>query len=839
MPYDPSSVEPRWQKWWEDHGTFVAKDNFELPKFYALDMFPYPSGKGLHVGHPASYIAGDVISRKRRAQGFNVLHPIGYDAFGLPAEQKAIDEGVAPQASTEEAISNFRRQLKMCGFSYDWTRELSTAEPSYFRWTQWIFGLMHKRGLAYQADTFVNWCPALGTVLANDEIIDGKSERGGHPVERQRRRQWMIRMTEYAKRLLDDLDLIDWPDDTKARQKERIGRSKGALVEFAIENQSKKLTVFTTRPDTIFGATYMVMAPEHPWVESITQESQKTAVLEYQKRTARMSEIERQATNEKTGVDTGARAINPATGKAIPIWIADYVIYGYGTGAIMAVPAHDARDHAFAVAMSLPIVEVISGGDPAQEAYEGHGTMVNSGPLNGTPTQGDKAIQEVIQWLEEKGAGERHINYKLRDWIFARQRYWGEPIPVLKKDGKIVRCLGLDELPLRLPEVSDYRPAKAGESPLFTARDWVEFDDPVTGARVERETDTMPGSAGSSWYFLRYCDPHNEEVFCAKEKSDYWMPVDLYIGGPEHTVGHLLYARMWQKVLADEGLVRDNEPFLKLRHQGMIQAFTYYDPEGRIVREDEVETRATKHFRKGSDVPLTRKIEKMSKRKGNVVNPDEVIQAHGADALRVYLAFLGPLDQDKPWAPQGIEAQGSWLKRVWRLFFDGDDDRVRVDDSAPSAEELKILHKTIKKVSGDIEKLALNTAVSALHVATRAFTQMGTRSRQALEPFTQLLAPFAPHIAEEIWCEALGHKDGISFAPWPEADEKLAQDRLIRMGVQIMGKTRGEIELEPDAEESIAVALATEEPSVKRHLAGKTIVRVIYKPGRILNLVAK
>jgi leucyl-tRNA synthetase len=879
--YEPSKIEPYWQNWWEEKGTFVTTEDPKKTKFYALDMFPYPSGKGLHVGHPASYIAADVTSRIRRAQGYNVLHPMGYDSFGLPAEQKAIDEGIPPQVSTDEAIANFRRQLKMMGFSYDWTREIASHDPAYYKWTQYIFTVLFERGLAYQADMFVNWCPALGTVLANDEVIDGKSERGGHPVERKKMRQWMLRITAFAERLLEGLDRIDWPEATKLRQREWIGKSEGAEIDFPIcpvigetsspagpslasgslpaaraparpepsvlegraslaVSTNEKLRVFTTRPDTLFGATYMVMAPEHPLVEKITTPEQRAQVEKYQKRTASMSEVDRQVAKEKTGVDTGGRAINPGTKKEIPIWIADYVIYGYGTGAIMAVPAHDERDHEFARAMKLPIVEVISGGgDVEKAAHAGEGQMVNSGPFDGIATAGGEAKKRVIAWLEKEKIGTGTTTYKMRDWVFARQRYWGEPIPILKKGDEVVRALALDELPVVLPEVSNYAPSGSGESPLKAAKEWRIVEDPKTHQTLERETDTMPGSAASSWYFLRYADPLNAAAFAARDKMDYWMPVDLYVGGPEHTVGHLMYARMWQKALHDAGLVRDDEPFTKLRHQGMILAYTYYDPDKKIVESKDTEERGGKIYRKGTDVELSARVEKMSKRKKNVVNPDEVVKQYGADAMRVYLCFLGPLDQDKPWAAHGIEAQWSWLKRFWRVFFDGDEDAPRVADTEPPEEELRVIHKTVKKVTEDIEKLHLNTAISALHVATRDLTQLGARSRKVLEPLAQLIQPFAPHIAEEIWAKGLGHRDGISYAPWPKWDERYAKDDLIRMGVQVTGKTRGEIELAPDADEATALALAKASPDVRRHIEGKTITKVIYKPGKILNIVVK
>jgi leucyl-tRNA synthetase len=837
MPYEPRRIEPFWQDQWDVHSTFQAKDDFTKSKFYALDMFPYPSGKGLHVGHPASYIASDVVSRKRRAQGFNVLHPMGYDAFGLPAEQKAIDEGIAPQVSTQEAVTNFKRQLKMCGFSYDWSRELSTASPDFYKWTQWIFARLFLKGLAYEADAFVNWCPALGTVLANDEVIDGKSERGGHPVERIQRKQWMIRITDYAEKLLEGLEQIDWPEQTKLGQRERIGRSEGAEIRFPIVGSDLAVEVFTTRPDTIFGATYLVLAPEHPWVEQLTSEAQRLAVETYVAGARAKSEIDRQATREKTGLAVGAQALNPATGEAVPVWIADYVIWGYGTGAIMAVPGHDERDHAFARAMGLPIREVVSGGNVSENAYTGEGRLVHSGPFDGLTTEGGLAKTTIIRWLEEQGFGQGKVTYKLRDWVFARQRYWGEPIPILKDmDGQVVRPLREDELPVVLPEVEAYRPTGSGESPLATAEAWVQVEE--DGRMLRRETDTMPGSAGSSWYFLRYCDPHNDKTFCRRENSDYWMPVDLYVGGPEHTVGHLMYSRMWHRFLFDEGLVRDPEPFVKLRHQGMIQAFTYYAPDKRIVPQDRVEEREGRFFVAGTDTELEARIEKMSKRKGNVVNPDEVIKTYGADAMRVYLCFLGPLEQDKPWASRGIESQTNFLRRIWRLYFD-EEDRPRVEDTEPALDSLRALHRAIDKVSRDIESLSLNTAISALHVVRGELQHLECRSRAVLEPLAQILAPFAPHIAEELWLRGLGHSEGISYVPWPEADPKYLEAETIRMGVQILGKTRGEVEIKPDADEAEAVKAALNEESIRRYTEGKSIVRVIYRPGRILNLIIK
>jgi leucyl-tRNA synthetase len=845
MAYRPNEIEPRWQQYWDEKQTFVATEDRTKQKFYALDMFPYPSGKGLHVGHPAGYTATDVVSRYKRARGFNVLHPIGYDSFGLPAEQKAIEEGIAPQLSTEESIVTFRRQLKTLGLSYDWTREVSTCAPDYYKWTQHIFTLLHKQGHAYQAEMFVNWCPALGTVLANDEVIDGKSERGGHPIERKKMRQWMLRITAFADRLIEGLERIDWPEATKIRQREWIGKSEGAEIDFAIAGSDEKLKVYTTRPDTIFGATYMVMAPEHPLVAKLTSPAQREAVEAYQKRTGALSELDRQTNKEKTGVDLGARALNPATKKEIPVWIADYVIYGYGTGAIMAVPAHDERDYEFAKAMKLPIVPVISGGNALEAAHTGDGVMINSGELDGTTTEGGAAKKAAISWVEKNELGKGTVQFKLRDWVFARQRYWGEPIPVLKyPNGDVARTLELDELPLVLPEVKNYAPSGDGESPLKAAKHWSLVQDPKSGQMLERETDTMPGSAGSSWYFLRYCDPLNAAAFAAREKSDYWMPVDLYMGGPEHTVGHLMYSRMWQKALFDAGLVRDDEPFTKLRHQGMILAFTHYEGK-RVIPSSEVEEREGKFYKKGTDIRLTSAVEKMSKRKGNVVNPDDVIKEFGADAMRVYICFLGPLDQDKPWTTQGLEGQWNFLRRAWRLYFEEDlsgatpVDRTRADDSEPTEEQLRVVHKAIKKVTEDIEKLHLNTAISALHVAVRDLNQLGARSKKVLEPLAQLIAPFAPHFGEELWDKGLGKTGGISFVAWPVHDDRYAVDNVIAMGVQILGKTKGEIMLAPDADEATAVEAAKAAPELQRFLEGKSITRVIYKAGKILNLIVK
>ncbi len=686
MAYNPKSIEPKWQQSWEKQAVFKAEMNSKKPKYYILDMFPYPSSSGLHVGHPEGYTATDIIARYKRAKGFNVLHPMGWDAFGLPAEQYALKTGVHPAKTTFEAIDNFRRQLKMLGFSYDWSREVATCDPKYYKWTQFIFLKLYERGLAYQKEVPVNWCPALKTVLANEEVVDGKSERGGHPVFRVPMKQWMLKITNYAERLLKDLDKVDWPESTKELQRNWIGRSEGLQMRFKVDGSSDEIEFFTTRPDTIFGVTYMVLAPEHPLVEKITSTEHKAAVTAYREEAARKSEISRQDnTKEKTGVFTGATAINYFTGEKIPVWIADYVMMGYGTGAIMAVPAHDERDHEFAKKFNLPIKTVIQGPSELKEGelFSGDGTSVNSGFITGMPTV--KAKEAVIEKAEKEGLGKRSVQYKLRDWLFSRQRYWGEPFPIIHLQDGQTQALSADQLPVLLPDVKSYEPSGTGESPLGAIKDWVETCDARTGKPARRETDTMPGSAGSSWYFLRYIDPHNDQAPFSAEAEKYWMPVDFYLGGPEHAVGHLLYARFWTKVLYDAGLVTHDEPFQRLVHQGMI------------LGEDG---------------------EKMSKSRGNVINPDHVVEKYGADTLRMYEMFMGPLDRDKPWSTSAIEGVYRFLQRTWRAFIDdGDEDRpiepkLLVVDVDPTPEDLKILHKTIKKVTEDIENLRFNTAIN-------------------------------------------------------------------------------------------------------------------------------
>lgn len=808
MAYNHKEIDSKWQKKWDEALAFKAEDarTTKKPKYYALDMFPYPSGHGLHVGHLASYTPTDVISRYKRTKGFNVLHPMGYDAFGLPAEQFAIQTGVHPAVTTEKAIASFRSTLKTMGYSFDWTREISTADPKFYKWTQFIFEKLYEKGLAYQKDAPVNWCPELRTVLANDEVIDGKSERGGHPVVRVPMKQWMLKITDYAERLIADLDKVQWPDRTVEAQRNWIGKSEGANVTFSVKGHGDKLEVFTTRPDTLFGVTFMVVSPEHPILEKIVPASNKNSVADYQKSAAKKSEVDRKAATEKTGVFTGAFAVNPFSGKDIPIWTADYVMMDYGTGAIMAVPGHDERDFEFAQAFKLPIERVLEGGDLP---FTGEGQLVNSDFLSGL--EKTAGIKAAIAEIEKRKLGTKVTQYKLRDWLFSRQRYWGEPFPLVHFPNGEIRTVPVNELPVLLPNVADYKPSEKGESPLARDQDYVSYkgaagkDLALPGTR---ETDTMPGSAGSSWYFLRYCDPLNDENFCDFESQKYWMPVDLYVGGPEHSVGHLLYARFWQKVLFDAGLVSHEEPFQKLAHQGLILG-----PDG----------------------------EKMSKSRGNVINPDQLRDQVGADALRTFILFLGPMAADKPWQDQGIGGVQRFLDRLWRACVDENGNSI-ADDSAVPEELGRLLHKTIKKVGEDIEAMSFNTAISALMILLNEIYRTGSRSKLVLKPTLQMVAPFAPHMAEELW-EKLGLKtqpgDFISNADWPKFDSALTVDSVVSIGVQVNGKVRGVIELEKDAAEADALAKALEISGVQNAVGGKPIDKVIYKAGRILNLIVK
>lgn len=795
MSYPHQKIDSKWQKVWQEQETFKTSQDTTKPKYYALDMFPYPSGAGLHVGHLASYTPTDVISRFKRVNGFNVLHPMGWDAFGLPAEQYAIQTGIHPAATTKKSIDTFRRQLQSFGFSFDWDREISTCEPDYYKWTQFIFLKLFEKGLAYQKEVPVNWCPALKTVLANEEVVDGKSERGGHPVIRMPMKQWMLKITDYAERLLNDLETIDWPERTKDGQRNWIGKSEGAEIDFAIEGHTgAKLTVFTTRPDTLFGVSFMVIAPEHPLTKKITSSAQAGDVNAYIEKSSRKSEVDRKANVDKTGVFTGAYTLHPFSKEKIPIWISDYVLMDYGTGAIMAVPGHDERDFEFATKFKLPIKRVLDGGDLP---FVGEGQLVNSEFLNGlSKTQ---AIAKILTEIDARKLGKRQVQYKLRDWLFSRQRYWGEPFPILRQSDGTLKAVPANELPVVLPSVADYEPSEKGEPPLARVKDWVEYS-----KDLRRETDTMPGSAGSSWYFLRYADPHNQTAPFDFAKQKYWLPVDLYVGGAEHTVGHLLYARFWQKVLFDAGLVSHPEPIKKLFHQGLVLG-----PDG----------------------------EKMSKSRGNVINPDDVRDQYGADATRMYICFMGPTDKDKPWATNGLEGVRRFLDRLSRLVWN-EAGEVIANEGAIPAEIEKLLHKTIKKVTEDIESLSLNTSISAMMILTNEISRLEVRSKSLLKTFAQLLMPFGPHLAEEIW-QAVGGQGLVSLAPWPKYDPDKCKDDVIEMAVQVNGKTRGTVRIAPDAAESVALAEALKITAVQNAMGGNSPGKVIYKAGKILNLIVK
>ena len=792
--YNFTEIEKKWQKYWEENETFKTDVwDFSKPKYYALDMFPYPSGQGLHVGHPEGYTATDIISRMKRMQGYNVLHPMGFDSFGLPAEQYAIKTGNHPEGFTKKNIETFTKQLKMLGMSFDWSRVVSTCDPSFYKWTQWIFKQLYLDGYARLVEMPVNWCEELGTVLANDEIIDGKSERGGYPVVRKNMKQWVIDIPKYAERLLDGLNEIDWPESTKEMQRNWIGKSVGAHVIFKIKNSDKTFTVFTTRCDTLFGATYCVLSPEHELVDIITTEEQKEKVAEYKKICASKSDLERTELNkEKTGVFTGAYAINPVNGKEIPIWIADYVLSTYGTGAIMAVPAHDTRDFAFATKYGIEIIPVISGGDISKEAYTGDGVHINSEFLDGLNKE--DAINKMIEWLEDKKIGTKKVNYRLREWIFARQRYWGEPIPIIHLNNGGTRVLEDDELPLVLPSLEDYSPSKTGASPLEKATEWVNTPD------GKRETSTMPGSAGSSWYFLRYIDPHNDEELADKRLLEHWMPVDLYMGGPEHAVGHLLYSRMWNNYLYDKGICPVKEPFKKLRHQGMI---------------------------------LGSNGEKMSKSKGNVVNPDEMVNNYGADSLRLYEMFMGPIDAAKPWDPNGIDGAKKFLERIWRLYTE--EDKIK-DEENKNLE--KVYHQTVKKVTEDYETMNFNTAISSMMVFINAVYKENVFPKEYALNFLKLLNPIAPHITEELW-QRLGNNDTITYATWPSFDESKMVDETFEMVVQVNGKVRGKIVVSTETSKEEMEKLALDISNVKNYIDGKEIVKIVTIPKKLVSIVVK
>ena len=795
--YNFTEIEKKWRNYWDENKTFKTDVwDFSKPKFYALDMFPYPSGVGLHAGHPEGYTATDIVSRMKRMQGYNVLHPMGFDSFGLPAEQFAIKTGKHPNGFTETNIKTFTEQLKLLGFSFDWDREISTHDPKYYKWTQWIFKRLYEDGLAKCIDMPVNWCEELGTVLANDEIVDGKSERGGYPVVRKNMKQWVIDTPKYAERLLEGLEQLDWPESTKEMQKNWIGKSIGAHVNFKVDGTDDSFTVFTTRCDTLFGATYCVLAPEHKLVEKITTDDKKEEVEAYKKICSTKSEMERTELNkDKTGVFTGAYAINPVNNTKIPIWISDYVLATYGTGAIMAVPAHDDRDYEFAKKFNIDIIPVIEGGDISKEAYTGDGVHINSGFLDGLDKE--TAINTMIDWLEKNKIGKKQINYRLREWIFARQRYWGEPIPIVHYEDGTMEALKDEELPLVLPVLDDYK-AKGGKAPLENASDWVNIE--YNGKKARRETSTMPGSAGSSWYFLRYIDPNNENELADKKLLDHWMPVDLYVGGPEHAVGHLLYSRMWNNYLYDKGILSNKEPFKKLVHQGMILG--------------------------SNGIKMGKRYPEYS------VNPNDIVRDYGADTLRLYEMFMGPLEADKPWSNTGVEGAKKFLDRVYRLFEEG-----RVKDVENKNLET-IYHQTVKKVTNDYETLNFNTAISTMMIFINAVYKEEAFPREYAEGFIKLLNPIAPYITEEIW-SMLGHKDTIAYEPWPTYDEAKTVTNTVTMVVQVNGKVRGKMDIDVNTSKDDMINLAKEIENVKKHIEGKEIVKMIAIPGKLVNIVVK
>ena len=813
MKYNFTEIEKKWQEFWDKNKTFAAEIDHTKPKYYVLDFFPYPSSDGLHVGHPEGYTATDIIARYKRMKGFNVLHPMGWDAFGLPAEQFAIKTGIHPRITTQKSIDNFKRQLKSIGLSIDWTREIATIDPKYYKWTQWIFMQLYKKGLAYQAEIPVNWCPELGTVLANEEVPEQIEK--GYTVVRRPMKQWMLKITEYAERLLIDLDMLDWPESTKEMQRNWIGKSEGAKVTFRIAGEDLggvNIEVFTTRPDTLWGATYMVLAPEHPLVDKITTAECKTAVDIYKDNAKHKSDLERQALEkEKSGVFTGAYAVNPVNNAEIPIWISDYVLMGYGTGAIMAVPAHDERDWEFATKYHIPIIEVVKPAgnetsDITKEAFSSEGVAVNSDFINGLKTE--KAKKKVIEWLEAKGLGKGTVQYKLRDWLFSRQRFWGEPFPIIHLEDGTVKLLPEDELPVMLPEVENYKTIGTGESPLAGISEWVNTTDPETGKPAKRETNTMPQWAGSCWYYLRFLDPNNDKEFVNKEAEKYWMPVNLYLGGAEHAVLHLLYARFWHKVLFDLGYVSTREPFVRLFHQGMI------------LGEDS---------------------NKMSKSRGNVVNPDDVINGYGADSLRLFEMFLGPLSATKPWSTKGIEGVYRFLNKIWRLVVNEEGGiNAKITDARPEGDAERVMHRTIMKVTEDIEDMDMkfNTCVSELMIYVNEISRLETIPKELVVTLIKLLAPFAPHLAEELW-NRLGNDSTISFEPWPEYNPAKVQKNVVTVIGQINGKVRSRIEAETDTPDEKLLEMMKNDEKIRSYIEGKQIVKEIVVKNKLVNIVVK
>lgn len=805
MAYNHKEIEPKWQRYWQKHETFKTVESEQKPKYYALDMFPYPSGQGLHVGHPEGYTATDIMSRMKRMQGYKVLHPMGWDAFGLPAEQYAMKTGNNPKDFTAHNIKNFKRQIQSLGFSYDWSREVNTTDPKYYKWTQWIFEQLYKKGLAYEKETLVNWAPDLmgGTVVANEEVVNGKTERGGFPVYRKPMKQWILKITAYADRLIDDLDLVDWPDSIKEMQKNWIGRSIGASVFFDVEDSDQKIEIFTTRADTLYGATYLVISPEHPLVDQLTTLESKAAVEEYKQAVATKSDLERTDLNkDKTGVFTGSYAVNPVNGKKIPIWIADYVLASYGTGAVMAVPAHDPRDYEFARKFKIDIVPVIGGGNLDEEAYTGDGPHINSGFLDGLNKQ--EAIDKMLDWLEEHGAGHKKVNYRLRDWVFSRQRYWGEPIPVIHWEDGETTLVPEDELPLRLPATDNIKPSGTGESPLANLEDWLNVVD-ENGRKGRRETNTMPQWAGSSWYFLRYVDPKNQNKIADEDLLKEWLPVDLYVGGAEHAVLHLLYARFWHKVLYDLGVVPTKEPFQKLVNQGMILGSNH---------------------------------EKMSKSKGNVVNPDDIVERFGADTLRLYEMFMGPLTESVAWSEEGLNGSRKWIERVWRLMID-DNNHLRDRITMINDHKLDLIYnQTVKKVTEDYENMRFNTAISQMMVFVNEAYKADALPMVYMEGLVKLLSPIIPHVAEEIW-QIMGHDETITYETWPTYDEsKLVQD-TVQVILQVNGKVRSKVEVEKDLDQAELEKIALADERIQQWTAEKDIKKVIVIPNKIVNIVAK
>ncbi|MCT3023007.1 leucine--tRNA ligase [Pediococcus pentosaceus] len=803
MAYNHKDIEQKWQQFWSDNETFKTVEDADKPKYYALDMFPYPSGQGLHVGHPEGYTATDIMSRMKRMQGYKVLHPMGWDAFGLPAEQYAMKTGNNPRDFTAKNIQNFKRQIQSLGFSYDWSREVNTTDPAYYKWTQWIFEQLYKKGLAYEKETLVNWAPDLmgGTVVANEEVVDGKTERGGFPVYRKPMKQWILKITAYADRLIDDLDLVDWPDSIKEMQKNWIGRSVGASVFFNVEDSEKQIEVFTTRPDTLFGATYLVISPEHDLVDQITTPESKAAVEEYKKAVATKSDLERTDLNkDKTGVFTGAYAVNPVNGKKIPVWISDYVLASYGTGAVMAVPAHDGRDYEFAKKFKIDMVPVYEGGNLEDGVLDSEGGLINSGFLDGMDKQ--TAIDTMISWLEEHGVGHKKVNYRLRDWVFSRQRYWGEPIPVIHWEDGETTLIPEDELPLRLPAATDIRPSGTGESPLANLDDWVNVVD-ENGRKGRRETNTMPQWAGSSWYFLRYVDPKNDQKIADEDLLKEWLPVDLYVGGAEHAVLHLLYARFWHKVLYDLGVVPTKEPFQKLVNQGMILGSNH---------------------------------EKMSKSKGNVVNPDDIVERFGADTLRLYEMFMGPLTESVAWSEDGLNGSRKWIERVWRLMID-DENQLRDHIVTENDGSLDMIYnQTVKKVTDDYENMRFNTAISQMMVFVNEAYKADKLPAVYMEGLVKMLAPIIPHVAEELW-SLLGHEGGISYAEWPTYDESKLVEATVQVILQVNGKVRSKITVDKDIAKEELEKLALADAKIQQWTADKTVRKVIVIPNKIVNIV--